>query len=217
MNRLAQETSPYLRQHRDNPVDWYPWGPEAFERAKAEDKPVLLSVGYSACHWCHVMAHESFEDADVAAVMNDLVVSVKVDREERPDVDAVYMDAVQAMSGRGGWPMTVFLTPEGEPFFGGTYYPKAGFVKLLEAVDDAWRTKRDDLRAQAAQLTAALNRFGQLAAGADLPGVRASRRRAQASSGRSSTRRWGGFGGAPKFPQTMSLELLLRRARRRRR
>ena len=122
-NRLADETSPYLRQHRDNPVDWYPWGEEAFERAAAEDLPVLLSVGYSACHWCHVMAHESFEDPTTAAVMNELFVNVKVDREERPDVDAVYMDAVQQLTGQGGWPMTVFLTPDGRPFFGGTYFP----------------------------------------------------------------------------------------------
>ena len=124
VNRLAGETSPYLRQHPDNPVDWYPWGAEAFARAKAEDRPILLSVGYSACHWCHVMAHESFEDDEIAAVMNDLFVNVKVDREERPDVDAIYMDAVQAMTGHGGWPMTVFLTPDGRPFFGGTYFPE---------------------------------------------------------------------------------------------
>src|SRR4051812_30839 len=123
MNRLADETSPYLQQHKDNPVDWYPWGDEAFERARAEDKPVLLSVGYAACHWCHVMAHESFEDSSTAAVMNELFVNVKVDREERPDVDAIYMEAVQAISGHGGWPMTVFLTPDGRPFFGGTYFP----------------------------------------------------------------------------------------------
>ena len=124
MNRLADETSPYLRQHADNPVDWYPWGDEAFAAARDADKPILLSVGYSACHWCHVMAHESFEDDDTAAVMNELVVNVKVDREERPDVDAIYMEAVQAMTGQGGWPMTVFLMPDGRPFFGGTYFPK---------------------------------------------------------------------------------------------
>ena len=124
MNRLADETSPYLRQHRENPVDWYPWGDEAFARARSEDRPILLSVGYSACHWCHVMAHESFEDLDVAAAMNRLFVNVKVDREERPDVDAVYMDAVQAISGRGGWPMTMFLAPDGRPFYGGTYSPR---------------------------------------------------------------------------------------------
>ncbi|MGH8986874.1 MAG: thioredoxin domain-containing protein, partial [Acidimicrobiia bacterium] len=158
MNRLATETSPYLRQHADNPVDWFPWGEEAFERARAEDKPVLLSVGYSSCHWCHVMAHESFEDDEVAAVMNRLFVNVKVDREERPDVDGIYMQAVQALTGRGGWPMTVFLTPDGRPFVGGTYVPKEerpglpGFVRLLEAVDDAWRTRRDELGDQAGKL-----------------------------------------------------------------
>ena len=150
MNRLA-ETSPYLRQHADNPVDWYPWGDEAFAKARDEDKPILLSVGYSACHWCHVMAHESFEDDDVAAVMNDRFVNVKVDREERPDVDAIYMDAVQALTGRGGWPMTVFLTPDGRPFYGGTYFPKddrqgmPGFVRVMDAVDDVWRNRRDDV------------------------------------------------------------------------
>src|SRR5918996_6595534 len=123
-NRLAHETSPYLLQHKDNPVDWYPWGEEAFARARSLDKPVLVSIGYSACHWCHVMERESFEDAEVAALMNEAFVSVKVDREERPDVDALYMDAVQAMTGRGGWPMTVFLAPNGHPFYGGTYFPK---------------------------------------------------------------------------------------------
>ena len=146
MNRLADETSPYLRQHRDNPVDWYPWGPEAFAERAEEDRPVLLSVGYSACHWCHVMAHECFEDDEVAAAMNELFVNVKVDREERPDVDAVYMDAVQAMTGRGGWPMTVFLTPDGRPFYGGTYFPKPSFLQLLAAIDDAWRTRREQVR-----------------------------------------------------------------------
>jgi uncharacterized protein YyaL (SSP411 family) len=142
VNRLAGESSPYLRQHQDNPVDWYPWGPDAFAAAREHDRPILLSVGYSACHWCHVMAHECFEDAEVAKQMNDLFVNVKVDREERPDVDAVYMDAVQAVSGRGGWPMTVFCDTEGRPFFGGTYYPKPQFLQLLTAVDDAWRNRR---------------------------------------------------------------------------
>ena len=145
VNRLGGETSPYLRQHRDNPVDWYPWGPEAFDDARRRDVPVLLSVGYSACHWCHVMAHECFEDADVAADMNARFVNIKVDREERPDVDAVYMDAVQAMTGRGGWPMTVFLTPDGEPFYGGTYFPKPNFGQLMAAITDAWRNRRADL------------------------------------------------------------------------
>src|SRR4249920_2078586 len=135
-NRLAAETSPYLRQHAGNPVDWLPWGAEALALAHRMDRPILLSVGYSACHWCHVMAHECFEDGEVAARMNELFVNVKVDREERPDVDAIYMDAVQAMTGRGGWPMTVFTTPDGRPFYGGTYFPKPHFLQLLTAVDD---------------------------------------------------------------------------------
>ncbi|MEY2464362.1 MAG: uncharacterized protein QOH64_2500, partial [Acidimicrobiaceae bacterium] len=162
MNRLAGETSPYLRQHRDNPVDWYPWADEAFARARAEDRPVLLSIGYSACHWCHVMAHESFEDADTAAVMNELFVNVKVDREERPDVDAIYMDATQAMTGHGGWPMTVFMTPDGRPFYCGTYFPNQrrhgmpAFLDICRAVDDAWRNRRDDLLEQAGNLTEAM-------------------------------------------------------------
>src|SRR5687768_9793781 len=146
-NRLANETSPYLLQHKDNPVEWYVWGEEAFADAKASGRPVLLSVGYSACHWCHVMAHESFENPEIAALMNQLFVNIKVDREERPDVDAIYMQAVQSLTGRGGWPMTVFLTPEGMPFYGGTYYPPEdrqgmpGFPRLLQAVADAYRTK----------------------------------------------------------------------------
>src|SRR5512135_2324004 len=150
-NRLASETSPYLLQHAHNPVDWYPWGPEALARAAAEDKPILLSVGYSACHWCHVMAHESFEDPETAGLMNERFVNIKVDREERPDIDAIYMEAVQAMTGGGGWPMTVFLTPEGKPFYGGTYFPPAprygmpSFRDVLKAVSDAWRTKRDEI------------------------------------------------------------------------
>ena len=209
MNRLADETSPYLRQHRDNPVDWYPWGPEAFDKAKQDDRPIMLSVGYSACHWCHVMAHESFEDGEVAASMNERFVNIKVDREERPDVDAVYMDAVQAMTGRGGWPMTVFLTPDGRPFYGGTYFPKVNFLRLLEAVDDAWRTKRDDLLSQADQLTTSLNRFAELKPAADVPGIEHLNTALQqlAKAWDSS---WGGFGAAPKFPQTDSLELILR-------
>ena len=158
MNRLATEASPYLRQHRDNPVDWYPWGAEAFAAAAQRDLPVLLSVGYSACHWCHVMAHESFEDGDVAAAMNTAFVNVKVDREERPDVDAIYMDAVQAMTGRGGWPMTVFLTPQGEPFYGGTYYPRPTFLQLIEAVSSAWRDRRGELVSNVTALREALAR-----------------------------------------------------------
>ena len=151
-NRLAQETSPYLLQHRDNPVDWYPWGEEALGRAREEDRPILLSVGYSACHWCHVMERESFEDAETAAYMNEHFVNVKVDREERPDVDALYMEAVQAISGQGGWPMTVFLDPEGVPFYGGTYFPPdegrgmPSFRMVMEAVVDAFERKRDEIR-----------------------------------------------------------------------
>src|SRR5438876_4346488 len=164
MNRLAQETSPYLLQHADNPVDWYAWGEEAFARAREDDKPILLSVGYSACHWCHVMEHESFEDAATARLMNEHFVNVKVDREERPDVDAVYMEAVVALTGHGGWPMTVFVTPDGEPFYGGTYYPPEprhgipSFRQVLTAIADAWRERRDDVGRQAGVLLSELQR-----------------------------------------------------------
>src|SRR5579884_2616572 len=175
MNRLAEENSPYLRQHRDNPVDWYPWGAEAFDRARAEDKPVLLSVGYSACHWCHVMAHESFEDPATAAVMNAGFVNVKVDREERPDVDEIYMDAVQALTGGGGWPMTVFLTPDGRPFYAGTYFPpRAGrgmpaFTDVLNAVAEAWRDRRQELLDQAGTLVEAISARGSLPGAGETP------------------------------------------------
>jgi uncharacterized protein YyaL (SSP411 family) len=217
VNRLADATSPYLRQHRDNPVDWYQWGDEAFARARAEDKPVLLSVGYSACHWCHVMAHESFEDAGTAAVMNDLFVSVKVDREERPDVDAIYMAATQAMTGQGGWPMTVFCTPDGRPFYCGTYFPNQprhglpGFVDLCRAIDDAWRNRRDDILGNAEELTEAVSRsaLGTIDPSNDLPGTEtltAAYRQLREQHDDD----WGGFGAQPKFPQTISLELLLR-------
>ncbi|MEJ7585091.1 MAG: thioredoxin domain-containing protein, partial [Acidimicrobiales bacterium] len=217
MNRLADETSPYLRQHADNPVDWYPWGDEAFARARDEDRPILLSVGYSACHWCHVMAHESFEDAEVAAVMNERFVNVKVDREERPDVDAVYMDATQAMTGSGGWPMTVFMTPGGEPFFCGTYFPKRslpgrpGFADLCRSVHDAWTGRREELLDQAGRLTEHVRR-AVLETGttsSDLPDPEvlsaALRVLKEQHDGR-----WGGFGHPPKFPHTMGLDLLLR-------
>jgi len=149
-NHLANETSPYLLQHAGNPVDWYPWGEEALQKARAEDKPIFLSIGYSACHWCHVMAHESFEDERVAAIMNEHFVSVKVDREERPDLDRIYMSAVQALTGHGGWPMSVFLTPDGQPFYGGTYFPPTprygmpSFVQVLLSVADAWRNRRQN-------------------------------------------------------------------------
>jgi uncharacterized protein len=216
MNRLADETSPYLQQHKDNPVDWYPWGEEAFERAKAEDKPILLSVGYAACHWCHVMAHESFEDQATADVMNELFVNVKVDREERPDVDAIYMEAVQALSGHGGWPMTVFLTPDGRPFFGGTYFPKTArqglpsFTELCTAMAEVWKERRDDVLSQASELTAALGRSGQISSsGEPLPGPEALVAARNTLLQRFDNR-WGGFGPAPKFPQPDLLELLLR-------
>ena len=168
MNRLAQETSPYLLQHADNPVDWYPWGDEAFSKARADDKPVLLSVGYAACHWCHVMEHESFEDEETAALMNERFVSVKVDREERPDVDSLYMDAVVALTGQGGWPMTVFLTPDGEPFLGGTYYPPEprhglpSFQQVLTAVSDAYRERRGDVSRQASAIVDAVRQSAEL-------------------------------------------------------
>jgi hypothetical protein len=209
VNRLGRETSPYLRQHQDNPVDWYAWGPEAFAAAQERGVPILLSVGYSSCHWCHVMAHESFEDPEVAAVMNALFVNVKVDREERPDVDAVYMEAVQALTGRGGWPMTVFLTPTGEPFFGGTYYPKAGFLGLLEAIDDAWRTKREDIDSNVQALIEAVGRTARIEPADDIPGVEVLNQ-ALSAIGATFASTWGGFGAAPKFPSTMNLDLILR-------
>ena len=178
-NRLAQETSPYLLQHRDNPVDWYPWGEEALGRAREEDRPILLSVGYSACHWCHVMERESFEDAETAAYMNEHFVNVKVDREERPDVDAIYMEAVQAMTGHGGWPMTVFLDPEGVPFYGGTYFPPdesrgmPSFRMVMEAVVDAFERKREEIRERAAATRARLGAIGAVEPDPTLPGTAA--------------------------------------------
>ena len=208
MNRLATETSPYLRQHRDNPVDWYPWGAEAFAAARRRDVPVLLSVGYSACHWCHVMAHECFEDDDVAAEMNERFVNVKVDREERPDVDAVYMDAVQAMTGRGGWPMTVFMTADGDPFYGGTYFPKPNFLQLMAAIDDAWTNRRDEVTKNGDALREAVSRTARLQPAAGLPDAGHLDRAVQALVA-SFDREWGGFGTAPKFPSTMSLDLVL--------
>ncbi|CAB4539639.1 MAG: DUF255 domain-containing protein [Actinobacteria bacterium] len=208
-NRLAAETSPYLRQHQDNPVDWYAWGEEAFAAARERNVPILLSVGYSACHWCHVMAHECFEDDEVAAVANRLFVNVKVDREERPDVDAVYMDAVQALTGRGGWPMTVFLTPDGRPFFGGTYYPKPQFLQLMAAIDDAWRTKRADVDQNVGALMDAIGRSATLTPATDLPGDTAIDAALRQLAGTFDAQ-WGGFGKPPKFPSTAAVELVLR-------
>jgi uncharacterized protein YyaL (SSP411 family) len=221
MNRLAAEASPYLRQHRDNPVDWHPWGDDAFAQARERDTPVLLSIGYSACHWCHVMAHESFEDEAVAAVMNERFVNVKVDREERPDVDAVYMEAVQALTGRGGWPMTVFLTPEGEPFFAGTYFPPTSrgglpaFTELLHAVDDAWRNRRSEVAQQARDLSEAIAERSTLGTSAEVVGGGAALGPSLLEGGYAQLRagfdvEWGGLGQAPKFPMPSSVDFLLR-------
>ena len=217
-NRLASQTSPYLQQHAANPVDWYPWGPEALERARREDKPILLSVGYSACHWCHVMAHESFEDPAVAAVMNRLFVNVKVDREERPDLDQIYQSAHQMLAQRpGGWPLTMFLSPDGTPFFGGTYFPKAarfglpGFPELCERIAAIWRDKQPDIARQNSEVQKALARTLPRRA-ARRPELSRDLLRAVLDNLRASfDPRFGGFGAAPKFPHPTDLELCLRK------
>jgi uncharacterized protein YyaL (SSP411 family) len=214
-NRLINETSPYLLQHAHNPVDWYPWGEEALARAKAEDKPILLSIGYSACHWCHVMERESFEDPDIAALMNEGFVSIKVDREERPDLDAVYMEAVQMLTGSGGWPMTVFLTPEGKPFYGGTYFPPVdrhgmpGFPRLLQSISDAYQHSRDEISRVTQQLTSGMGRSGQMLEGT-APLTEQVLHQAYSNLAAGFDFENGGLGTAPKFPQPMSLEFLLR-------
>lgn len=209
VNRLGNETSPYLRQHVDNPVHWYPWGDEAFAAARERNVPILLSVGYSACHWCHVMAHECFEDDEVAARMNEAFVNVKVDREERPDVDALYMDAVQAISGRGGWPMTVLLTPDGKPFFGGTYYPRDNFLKLIDAVVDVWANKPADVEQNTTQVMKALEKVTDVEPADDLPSVETLNTAVQ-TLGKAHDVEWGGYGTAPKFATTFNHELMLR-------
>ncbi len=214
-NRLATETSPYLLQHARNPVDWYPWGDEAFERARTEDKPIFLSVGYSACHWCHVMEHESFEDDETAAVMNEHFVNVKVDREERPDVDEIYMNAVQMMTQQGGWPMSVFLTPEGKPFYGGTYFPpdsrygRPGFRQVLVSIADFYKNKRGEVDRAISGLMEGLDRIARL------PGDETDLdpdliTQSASSLAESFDERDGGFGSQPKFPNAMSLEVFLR-------
>ncbi|PIV71977.1 MAG: thioredoxin domain-containing protein, partial [Rhodocyclales bacterium CG17_big_fil_post_rev_8_21_14_2_50_68_7] len=220
-NHLAAETSPYLLQHAENPVDWYPWGDDALALARAQDKPILLSIGYSACHWCHVMAHESFEDEGIAALMNRLFVNIKVDREERPDLDHVYQAAHQILTERaGGWPLTMFLMPDGTPFFGGTYFPKAaryglpGFPQILERVAEAYHAERGKIAQQNRALAAALARSLPEAA----PGVTLSMRPVDAlaaalASGFDPVN--GGFGGAPKFPHPCELDFLLRRSQAR--
>jgi uncharacterized protein YyaL (SSP411 family) len=214
-NRLINETSPYLLQHANNPVDWYTWGEEALERAKDEDKPILLSIGYSACHWCHVMERESFENESIAALMNESFVNIKVDREERPDLDAVYMEAVQMLTGSGGWPMTVFLTPDGTPFYGGTYFPPAdrgqmpGFPRVIRAMADAYHNQRGQIANTTQQLVEQMGRSGQLARGTSPLTVDVIH---QAYSGLATNFDYqnGGIGAAPKFPQPMTLEFLLR-------
>jgi uncharacterized protein len=216
-NRLAGETSPYLLQHAHNPVDWFPWGPDALARARLLDRPIFLSIGYAACHWCHVMERESFEDEATAAFLNERFVAIKVDREERPDLDQIYMGAVQQMTGSGGWPMSVFLTPEGRPFYGGTYFPDTprhgmpSFRQVLEGIDRAWREQRGDIEESGARLVAELGREGRTAAAGATPtpalldtAVELIQRSFDATNG--------GWGGAPKFPQPMTIEFLLRRA-----
>ena len=215
-NRLANETSPYLLQHKDNPVDWYPWGEEALQRAREEDRPILLSVGYSACHWCHVMERESFEDDETARMMNEHFVNIKVDREERPDIDSIYMAAVQALTRHGGWPMTVFLTPDGAPFYGGTYFPPVpsrgmpSFQQLLLGVADAYENRR----AEVLQSAGSVRDFLRASTAAAMPETEAAGTelldRAAVALLSQLDRRFGGFGAAPKFPQAMNLEVLLR-------
>ncbi|HEY2173770.1 MAG TPA: thioredoxin domain-containing protein [Mycobacteriales bacterium] len=217
-NRLADATSPYLLQHKDNPVDWRQWGDDAFEEARRRDTPVLLSIGYAACHWCHVMAHESFEDAATAEAMNSDFVCIKVDREERPDVDAVYMEATQAMTGQGGWPMTVFATPEGEPFFCGTYFPPRprpgmpSFPQLLGAVAEAWRERRDELLAVGQQVVSQLDTSDRVPSGPTLDAAALETATRELTTAYDEEN--GGFGSAPKFPPSMVLEFLLRHAAR---
>ena len=218
-NRLARETSPYLLQHAHNPVDWYPWGEEAFARARAENKPILLSVGYSACHWCHVMERESFENTDTAALMNRHFVSVKVDREERPDVDHIYMQAVQSLTGQGGWPMTVFLTPDGTPFYGGTYFPPTdrhglpGFPRLLTALAEAWTNRQGEVQQSGRAIAESLGQTERLRAASSLLTEEVLFSAYQGVSSQFDEER-GGLGGAPKFPQPMIWEFVLRFARR---
>ena len=218
-NHLAAETSPYLKQHASNPVDWYPWGDEALDRAKSENKPILLSIGYSACHWCHVMERESFTDPDVAAILNDSFVSIKVDREERPDLDEIYMTAVQLLTGGGGWPLNVLLTPDLEPFFGGTYFPptdghgRPGFKGLLQYIAKIWLENPEQVASSAANLTQAIHNTVERSGKASVPLNRSLLANATESLDRSFDARWGGFGAAPKFPPSGSIALLLRQHR----
>src|SRR5581483_11963573 len=222
-NKLAQESSPYLLQHAHNPVDWYPWGDEVFTKARAEDKPILVSIGYVVCHWCHVMEKESFEDEGMAAIMNEHFVNIKIDREERPDLDHIYMEAIQAMTGSGGWPLNVFLTPDGRTFYGDTYFPpppihnRPSWKDVLTGVANAYTEKRAEIDAQATNLTSYINQsnaFGQQAMAGDssvetifsLENANAT----VASIMKTADRQWNGFGNAPKFPQTFTIGYLLR-------
>jgi uncharacterized protein len=210
MNRLGSSTSPYLRQHADNPVDWWPWSDEAFAEARRRDVPILLSIGYAACHWCHVMAHDSFENADVAALLNENYVSVKVDREERPDVDAVYMDATTALTGQGGWPMNCLLTPDGAPFFAGTFFPRGQFTQLLTSVAQAWRDDRDEVLAAGQRVVSALARITAPDLASEAVPEAAELDEAADRLVPQFDEENGGFGGSPKFPPSMVLEFLLR-------
>src|SRR5688572_29227428 len=219
-NKLSEETSPYLLQHAHNPVDWFPWSEEALQKAKQENKPILISIGYAACHWCHVMERESFEDESTAELMNEHFINIKIDREERPDLDHIYMDAVQAMTGSGGWPLNVFLTPDAKPFFGGTYFPpvraynRASWKETLEGVVQAYNERRNEIDAQAENLTAHLiqsNSFGLQKPG-DQPQFFSKEKCDEAFKNimKNADKEWGGFGKAPKFPQTFSIQFLLR-------
>ena len=214
LNRLIHEKSPYLLQHAENPVDWYAWGPEAFEKARKENKPIFLSIGYSTCHWCHVMAHESFENPEVARLMNEVFICIKVDREERPDIDNIYMRVCQMMTGSGGWPLTIFMTPDKKPFFAGTYIPREshhgrlGMLDLIPRIKEVWDTQHDDILKSADQITASLNQLSQGSTGDELDKSTLKTAYEQLS-GRFSEQ-YGGFGNAPKFPSPQNLLFLLR-------
>ncbi len=216
-NRLSDQNSPYLLQHAENPVDWYPWGPEALEKSRQEDKPIFLSIGYAACHWCHVMAHESFEDPDTAALMNEHFINIKVDREERPDLDNIYMSAVVATTGHGGWPMSVFITPDGQPFFGGTYFPPVSrhnlpaFREVLIRIIHVWQHDREQVLDSASKITEYLKNANSIAE--NRQGL-TNKDLDQAVYNLAQAYDWkfGGWGSAPKFPQPMTIEFLLRRA-----
>ena len=214
MNMLREEKSPYLLQHAENPVNWYPWGNEAFQKAKQEDKPIFLSIGYSTCHWCHVMAHESFEDPDVAKLLNEVFVSIKVDREERPDIDGIYLSVCQIMTGQGGWPLTIFMTPDKKPFFAGTYFPKEnrfgriGIIELIKKVKDLWNTQKGELLRSADQVTLALQNMTE-----EAPGDKLNQKVLKNAFEQLKKRfdsKYGGFGERPKFPTPHNLLFLLR-------